>query len=119
YSPLLPRPTTPTLFPYTTLFRSRGDLYLQTVLRDQDDAELRAHGDALRKQAGDFDRRRVRGHVVIGWLASQKQVAHTPADQQRLVFVAFEHLANRIGQCPARHTTRQSISNVPLQHPSP
>src|SRR5215472_15327885 len=91
----------------------RGDLYFQTVLWDQHDAELRAHGDTPRKQACDLDRGRVRGHVVIGWLAPQKQVAHTPADQQRLILVAFEHLANRIGQCAARHNTRKLTGNLP------
>ena len=60
--------------------RAEGrDFHFQTVLRDQDHAELRADGDALWKKSGDFDWCGIGSHIVVGGFAPQQKIAHTPA----------------------------------------
>ena len=81
-----------------------GYLHFQATPGDQDHAELRAHGNAIRKKSNDLIRRGIGGHVVIGRLAAEEQVAHASAHQQRLIPVALQRLANLVGEFPGLHS---------------
>src|SRR5262249_14658637 len=70
----------------------RRYFHFHSIPRNQDHAELCAHGNAFREQARNFDWSSVGGHVIVGSFAVKEQVAHTSADKQRLVFVPLQHL---------------------------
>ena len=53
--------------------------------RNQDHSEVRAHGKGPRKQVEHHVGRRAGGHVVVGRLAPQQQIAHASAGEIRLV----------------------------------
>ncbi len=81
----------------------RGNFDFETITRNQDHSELRTDRDALREQAYHLFWRGIGGHVVIGGLAAEKQVAHTSAHKQGLVTVAAERIADRVGHFARRH----------------
>ncbi len=76
----------------------RGNFNLETIPRNQNHAELRANSDGLRKKCHHLFGSGVGGHVVVGGLASQEQVAHTSSYEQRLITVAAERVADRVGK---------------------
>jgi hypothetical protein len=70
---------------------------------DKDDAELSADIEAVGEELQDLVRRGVCGDVVIGGIATEKDVAHTAAYEERLMAVALKRIANRIGEFPGSH----------------
>ena len=88
----------------------RGHLDFEAITRNQDHSELRTDRDALGEQPHHLFRRGIGGHVVIGGLQAEKQVAHASAHQQRLITAAAERVADRVGQFSWRHAVimRQS-----------
>jgi len=87
-----------------TYVRAEGSHFdFQSVTRNQDYAELRADRNAFRKQLYYLFRRCIRGHVVVGGLAAKQQIAHAATHKQRLVAVAAERVANRVGHFAWRH----------------
>ena len=45
----------------------------------------------------------VRSDVVIGRFAAEEEIAHAAADQERLMAMALQGFANRIGKFPGIH----------------
>ncbi len=87
-----------------------GNFDLQSIVWNENHPELHAHRDTLRKKRHSLLGRRIGRHVVIGGLATEKQVAHAAAHHQRLVAAATERVADRVGQFAWRHAVimRQS-----------
>ena len=64
---------------------SKGrDFHSVLAVDDDYNTKLRAHGKAVREESQNLIGRGVGCHVEIGRLAAKDQVAHTPADKQRL-----------------------------------
>jgi len=80
-----------------------GDFDLACIARDKNDAELRADSHASREKMQDTVRSGVGGYVVISGLAIQEDIAHTATDEQRLVTVADQRVADRIGEFAGVH----------------
>jgi hypothetical protein len=81
----------------------RGDFDLKGILADEDDAEMGADIEALRKESQDFVGSGIGGDVVIGGFAMEKDVAHAAANEESLVAVALEYVTDRIGEVPGIH----------------
>ncbi len=65
------------------------DFDFEAFLDEENDAELRANADAMWKDAQHFSWSSVGRNVVIGRLATEKDVAHAAADKERLVSLAL------------------------------
>ena len=64
---------------------SKGrDFHSVLAVDDDYNTKLRAHGKAVREESQNLIGRGVGCHIEIGRLAAKDQVAHTPADKQRL-----------------------------------
>src|SRR6516164_3245126 len=59
-----------------------SDLDLQAVVRNENDAEARAYGDAVRKELRNTLRGCVRGDIVIGRRPAEQQIADAAANQE-------------------------------------
>ena len=87
----------------------RGDLDLRFSARagvpgDDDDPELRSDGQAVRKELLDAIRRSIRRNVVIGRLALEQNIAHTPADEIGLMACLPQGAADIAGKGASVHS---------------
>jgi hypothetical protein len=80
-----------------------GYFDFEGVLADEDDTELGADVEAVGKQAEYFRGSGIGGDIVIGGLATEKDVSHTAADKKGLMALTFKRAANRIGEFPRIH----------------
>jgi hypothetical protein len=80
-----------------------GDLDLEGIAPDEDDAELRADIEAVGKQAENFSGSGVGSDVVIGGITLEENIAHAATDEEGLVAVALKSVANRIGELAGIH----------------
>jgi hypothetical protein len=79
------------------------DLDFRCVTRNKNNAKLSAHADAFGKERHDAFRRGVGGDIEVRGLAAEQQIAHTAAYEQRLMAVAAERVADRVGKFAGRH----------------
>jgi hypothetical protein len=80
-----------------------GDFDFGGVAKNKNNAELGAYPDAIGEKLQDALRNSVGGYVVVGGSAIQEQVADTTADEQGLIAMAAEGIADRIGQFAGTH----------------
>jgi hypothetical protein len=80
-----------------------GDFDFAGILADEDDTELGADIEAAGKQEEYFNGSGIRGDIVIGGLATEKNISHTAADKKGLVPVTLKRVADRIGEVPGIH----------------
>ena len=64
---------------------------------------MRADIEAVREELQDFGGSGVGGDIIIGGIAPEKDIAHAAADEEGLVTMALERVANRIGKFPGIH----------------
>jgi uncharacterized protein YifE (UPF0438 family) len=67
------------------------------IVAHKDDAKLGANRERVWKKRNDAIRSDVRTHIVIGRVAAEEQVTNTTADEQGLVAIADQRVANRVG----------------------
>jgi len=79
------------------------DLHVNWSLGDNDDAEFRADGEAVWKQFLDAFGSGVGRNVVIDGLASEQDVAHTPAREVGLVTVVAQDATYLLGELARTH----------------
>ena len=64
---------------------------------------MRADREAVREKFLNFLWSGVGGDVIVGRIAFEEDVAHAAADEECLVAVPPERIANRIGEFPGVH----------------
>ena len=88
-------------------FYGRGRIFRLVArfrfLHHDDDTELRADHQAVRENLRDALGSSIGGHVVIGRLAVEQNVAHTPADEVGLVARRAQRPANVLCECASVH----------------
>src|SRR5580704_5148567 len=80
-----------------------GDFDFVDIAGDEHNTEPGAHAQAFGEDAHDLIRSGVGGDIVIGGLATQQNIAHTTTYEQRLIAIALEYFANRIGKFSWSH----------------
>jgi len=87
----------------THIRAKRGNFNLALMASDENNAELRADSHASGEKLQDALGSSVGGHVDIGGLAIEENISHTAANEQRLVSVADQRIANRFGKFAGIH----------------
>src|SRR5207248_10737648 len=116
---LTPRPPTPTLFPYTTLFRSCGQ---ERLAHDAEHALARALGD--RDEPAELEPRQL--DPALGAHRGEPEVVEEVAGEDRLVHpeALGRALALRVSVCECLQRPRVPVARLPdrrqeqrLEHP--
>src|SRR5580704_13793995 len=82
----------------------------QPIARYKYHAKLGPDRNALEKQFHDAFRRSVGRNVIVSRFAAKQKVTHTTAHEQRLMPVALQLIANRIGEFARCHTAIMRLS---------
>jgi hypothetical protein len=83
----------------------RSDFDFKGILSDEDNAEMRADVERLGKKPQNLLRRGVGGDVEIRGLPVEKDVADAAANEEGVVAVVLESVADRIGEVAGIHGT--------------
>src|SRR5215470_13564357 len=80
-----------------------GDYDFLGILVQQDDAKVRADIEAVREKLQNLGGGRAGGDVIIGGVAAEEKITHAAPNQQGLVALALQRVADRIGELPWIH----------------